>query len=207
MTPWKFNATVVIGTVAFSVFVFLWFGGQRLSVRVLLTLITLVAVGSVVYATLWVATPMPAPAAFAYVVPQTASGLQELPLAVVNAGSEPLDGVTVTIRNTRDFVNPKAFFGPRTITVGVLAPNDLRLLGPDAFITPQLDAQGVDLYHIDISARNGPVTQMLDVRKNKYQQGRWAYRYDVVRNTFARDDVANATTTTQSLPSEHTVVR
>lgn len=131
---------------------------------------------------------------FAYLVPQPHAGTNVLPLAIWNHGDYILNGVTVRIRNLRDFTNPPVFIATPIITVGVLAPHGFQLLTD--VLHPQPDKSGIDYYWIELSAQNGMVVQNLQIRRGNGSL-QWAYRYNVTKTVHIQEK--DKTTGVQSI--------
>jgi hypothetical protein len=111
---------------------------------------------------------------FPFVVPQTHEGVVPIPLAVHNGGKQILTGVTISVINQRDWGNSVAFYTQPDLTVGVLHPDEIRLI--KLFIDPHPDqATGIDSYNVFLSAQNMSVWQMLQFRRT--DKGSWECQY------------------------------
>jgi hypothetical protein len=113
-----------------------------------------------------------------YIVPQTHAGADPIPLVIWNRGKYLLTGVTVIIRNSRDYTNGQ-FFNRPELDVGVVHPGFGRWLRSG--ISPVPDNDGVDIYIIEISTQSELFTETLRFRKNKNNPTLWAYSFWVAQ--------------------------
>ena len=113
-----------------------------------------------------------------YIVPQTHAGVDPIPLMIWNRGKHLLTGVTVTIRNSKDYTNGE-FLNRPELDVGVVHPGFGRWLRSG--ISPTPDNDGVDIYIIWISTQSELFTETLQFRKSKNNPILWAYRFWVAK--------------------------
>ncbi len=121
-----------------------------------------------------------------YIVPQTHAQTKQIPLEIWNRGKYILSGVTVVIRNGRDYTNPASFFSRQQLEVGIVHPGFGRLL--TAGIFPNPDSTGVDDYIIEISTQSDLFVETLNFRKSKYSLP-WAYQYWVTKEIIEKPGV------------------
>lgn len=111
---------------------------------------------------------------FPYIVPQPSSD-QSLPLAILNAGSYPLTGVTVSIIEEKVFLTGDGFHDSVLIDVGTIAPHQSQRLTKQ--LMPKAKAGETEGYTFFITAQNGTFTQSLQVRRREGPTP-WAYSYN-----------------------------
>jgi hypothetical protein len=122
---------------------------------------------------------------FAVVTPQVWSGLVPVPVSIRNQGSQTLTGVTVTIRNARNFdiQKPESFYETESINVGTLHPGELRLmkekLTPVEHALEWEDGRPADVFDLDIAAQNFTAEEHLIFKKGTRIP--WVFRYQVTR--------------------------
>ena len=105
-----------------------------------------------------------------------------IPLMIWNRGKHLLTGVTVTIRNTREWGDPNtsmaSFFRP-PLEVGVVHPGWPKVLAQT--IEPNPDSKtGVDTYYIEIQTQSEMYVEQLEFRKG-HNAFPWAHRYRVTK--------------------------
>lgn len=119
-----------------------------------------------------------------YIVPQTHAGVDPIPLEIWDQGKYILSGVTVIIRNAKDYGDTAAFLNRPELTVGVVHPGFGRMLSQG--ISPHIDSSGEDIYDIEISTQGDSYSEVLHFRRNKYASipGAlpWAYKFWVYRH-------------------------
>ena len=127
-----------------------------------------------------------------YIVPQNHAQTDPLPLMIWNHGKYILSGVSVVVRNSKDYAsnNPADFFKIPEMQVGVVHPGFGKLLRSG--ISPHPDESGIDVYLIEISTQSETFTETLQFRRGKYSLP-WAYRYWVNKHTLTRTSQSNIT--------------
>ncbi|MDQ2710675.1 MAG: hypothetical protein M3Y24_00320 [Acidobacteriota bacterium] len=113
---------------------------------------------------------------FPYIVPQTHSGTETIPLFMWDHGRHLLSGVTFTIKKW----GSDGILTFPEMDVGVLHPGWGRPL--KAQITPHPDtSSGIDSYDVEMYTQSEFFTEVLQFRKGRNQL-RWAYQYWVQRH-------------------------
>lgn len=122
---------------------------------------------------------------FPYVVPQIQEQTTPIPLFIVDQGKHLLTGVSVVIRNSKDFTQGDAALLNRpAVDVGVLHPGWGKTL--KVGISPDPNSAGLDIYEIEMYTQSDSFTEILQFRKAKHTPPLWAYRFWVVKHILKR---------------------